>query len=73
MKLELLPNWKHELKTAWSIKVAAVSGLLSTVVTVWPSLADVLPPLTYAGLGIAFSLAFAVTKLLKQPGDDDLG
>ena len=70
----LIDDWRSVLRRAWSARVALGSVLfwsgVGGLIMVWPALAGSIPPLAYAAIGVALSVAFGVARFLKQPGAD---
>jgi len=66
--MTLKDNWQAVLKKAWSIKLLAVSMLLSGVEFVFPIFMEA-PPMprgAFAALAFTSSVAAAIARLLTQ-------
>lgn len=75
MKLELIPEWKSELRRLWSARIAMFWGLVGGLILVGPLVSDeakaVVGPVPFGGLLILASISFAAARFLKQPGTDE--
>ncbi len=69
--MRLIPNWKHVLTRAWSIRLMALAMVFSAAEVALQLLTPAalgIPPLTFAALsGLCSAIAFA-TRLLAQKG-----
>jgi hypothetical protein len=67
-KPELIPDWRHVLRRAWSIRLMLLAGVLSGVEVILPVVTDSLPWPRWASaslVALVVSGAF-VTRLLAQ-------
>ncbi len=67
MKTSLVADWKWLLRRAWSIRLAVLSALLSSVEVVLPLFVDVLPRNTFAVLAMLAAIAAGVARVVAQP------
>ncbi len=65
--MNLITEWKHVLKHAWSMRLAIVSGLLSGAEVILPLFVDALPRGIFAGLSICAAVGSAVARVVSQP------
>ena len=61
-------SWKNVLRTAWSVRLAALSGLLSALELVAPYFAFAMPQGVFAALAIATSIGASVARVVVQEG-----
>ena len=66
--MHLIDNWKAVAKRAWSMRLIALSAVLSAIEVALPYLDDRFPRGTFAVLAGAVSLAAGIARLLAQPG-----
>ena len=73
--MQLIENWRGELRRLWSVRVAvggaAFWSLVGGAILIWPALVDRISIWAYVGGGIALSVAYGVARFLKQPGTDE--
>lgn len=62
----LHPNWKTILRKAWSIRLAAIAGLLTGCETILPMFADDLPRGIFSGLSVFVIMAAMVARVFVQ-------
>ncbi len=62
-----IPEWRiaHRL---WSVRVAVLWAVISGAWVALPAFQGFLPPLEFAALCIAFSVAMVLARLTHQPG-----
>ena len=67
--MRLLPDWKHILKTAWSIRLIALAVILSAVETYFSIFGapDWMPLGVFAGLSVLVSAGAFIARLYAQP------
>jgi len=64
--MSFIPDWKHVLRKAWSIKLMVLAGALSGAEIILPMFSESIPRGTFAALSaLATSTAF-VARLLAQ-------
>ncbi len=65
--MNLISEWKHVLRHAWSLRLAAVAGLFSGAEVVLPLFVDALPRGVFAGLSVCAAVGSAVSRVVDQP------
>lgn len=65
--MQLIDNWKAVAKRAWSMRLIALSAILSAAEVVVPYFADAFERGTFALLAVAVSLGAAFARLVAQP------
>ena len=68
MKLALLPGWRRILRKAWSMRLAALSGVLSACEVVLPLFVDAMPRALFAGLALVTITGAMIARLVAQKG-----
>ena len=66
--MKLGASWKRVLRTAWSVRLAALSGLLSALELIAPYFAFAMPQGVFAALAIATSIGASVARVVVQEG-----
>lgn len=66
MRLTLLPNWRTVAKRAWSMRLTAISVMLSAIEVALPFVAPTAPNGWFALGALCTSIAAAVSRLLEQ-------
>jgi hypothetical protein len=64
----LIDGWRTEWKRLWSIRVAMLWIVVSSLLGVWGAFFYVVPGWLWAGLGFAMGVSYGVARYLKQPG-----
>lgn len=67
----LLPDWRRILRRAWSLRLAALAGLLSAAEVILPLYADALPRGLFAALSGVTITAAMLARLVAQKGMHD--
>lgn len=67
-KPQLLPEWKRILRRAWSIRLAALSGVLSACEAILPLFVDAMPRGTFAALSLLTITGAMVARVFAQKG-----
>lgn len=62
----LHPEWKKILRKAWSIRLAALAGLLTGCETILPMFVDVLPRGLFSGLSIFVVMGAMIARVVVQ-------
>jgi hypothetical protein len=65
--MHFIDNWKAVAKKAWSMRLIALSTILSTIEVVIPYFDDTMPRGMFAVLAGAVSISAAVARLVAQP------
>ena len=65
--MHLIDNWKAVAKKAWSLRLIALSVILSAAEVALPYLDDRFERGTFAVLAMAVSVAAGVARLISQP------
>jgi hypothetical protein len=63
----LIPDWKRRWRKLWSIRLAALSALLSGAELAVPYLEGLVQPRLFAVLAAATAIGAAVARLVAQP------
>lgn len=63
----LVPDWKRLVRKAWSIRLMALSGLLSGCEIILPLFVDDLPRNAFAVLAVIAAIAANVARVVAQP------
>ena len=66
--IRLGTSWKKVLRTAWSVRLAALSGLLSALELIAPYFAFAMPQGVFAALAITTSIGASVARVVVQEG-----
>ena len=66
--MKLGPDWKTVLRRAWSVRLAALAGLLSALELLTPYFAFAVPRGLFAALAIVTSIAASVARMVVQEG-----
>ena len=69
--MKLLPDWKHILRRAWSVRLMALAALLTGIEAVLPFFGHVLPLRWFAPLLFVVVVSAMVARLASQGGGDD--
>ncbi|KAB2788117.1 hypothetical protein F9K97_03155 [Brucella anthropi] len=66
--MQLVPDWRHVLRKAWSVRLILLAGLLTGVEVVLPLLGDAYPIPTglFAILSLVVTMAAFVMRLVSQ-------
>ena len=65
--MHFIDNWKAVAKKAWSMRLIALSAILSAAEVALPYFDFGMRPGMFAGLALAVSLAAAIARLVAQP------
>ena len=65
--MNLIAEWKHILKHAWSFRLIVLSGLLGGAEVVLPMFVDVFPRNVFALLSMTAAIGGAVARVIDQP------
>ena len=65
--MNLISEWKHILKHAWSFRLAIVAGLFSGAEVILPLFVDALPRGVFAGASLLAAVGSAVSRVVDQP------
>jgi hypothetical protein len=75
MKFELIDDWDHVLKRAWSIRVAIFWSAVGAFILVAPLVSDeakaLVGPWQYGGVLFIAAVSFSIARFTKQPGADE--
>lgn len=63
----LIPDWKRILRRAWSLRLMALSGLLSGCEVILPLFVDTLPRNVFAALAMLAAIGAGVARVVAQP------
>ena len=66
--IRLGTSWKKVLRTAWSVRLAVLSGLLSALELIAPYFAFAMPQGVFAALAIATRIGASVARVVVQEG-----
>ncbi len=73
-RLHLLPDWRHVLRRAWSIRFSVLAAVFTAAEVVVPVFGDVLQDMMPRGvfvlLALVASVGAALARLLAQPEMD---
>lgn len=66
--MQLVPDWRHVLRKAWSVRLILLAGLLTGIEVVLPLLGDAYPIPTglFAILSLVVTMAAFVMRLVSQ-------
>ena len=67
--MQLLPDWRNILKTAWSVRLIILAAVLSGVEAVMPLFVDAFPRGTFAAASGFVTAAALLARVLAQPED----
>lgn len=67
-KPQLLPEWKRILRRAWSVRLAALAGVLSACEAILPLFVDAMPRGAFAGLSLVTAAGAMVARVFAQKG-----
>jgi len=65
--MKLLDEWKYIVSKAWSFRLILLSGALTGIDVLMPSLTGQLPDRTFAILSALVACAAAIARVLAQP------
>ena len=65
--LHLLPDWRHVLRRAWSVRLSIVAAIFTAAEVVVPIFSDVLPRDLFVLLAFSASIGAAIARLVAQP------
>jgi len=65
--MNLLPDWKRLIRKAWSIRLIALSGLLSGIELILPLFVDSMPRYVFATLSICAAIGAGIARVTAQP------
>ncbi len=65
--MNLIPDWRRRWRKLWSIRLAALSALLSGAEVAVPYLDGLIRPHLLAALAAATAIAAALARLVAQP------
>lgn len=65
--MNLIVEWKHVLRHAWSLRLAAIAGLFSGAEAILPLFVDAVPRGVFAGLSMIAALGSSVSRVIDQP------
>jgi hypothetical protein len=66
--MALLPEWRHVLRRAWSMRLMLLAGLLSGCEAVLPMFSDSIPRGVFAGLTMAVIPLAMWARVVAQKG-----
>ena len=66
-QLDLLPDWRHVLRQAWSIRFSILATVLTAAEVLVPVFGESLPRGAFVPLALAASIGATVARLLAQP------
>lgn len=69
--MQLIDDWRRVLRKAWSVKLILLAAFFDGLSAVWFVFADGVPHFLFAALGLFFSLAAAVARIIQQPSMRD--
>lgn len=72
--MKLVPNWRHVLRRAWSIRLLLLAGLLSGVEVILPLTGELFPidPGAFAALsGLTVAAAFVMRIVAQKDMTDE--
>ncbi|MCD4511551.1 hypothetical protein LQT97_09900 [Brucella pseudogrignonensis] len=66
--MQLVPDWRHVLRKAWSVRLILLAGLLTGIEVALPLLGDAYPIPTglFAILSLVVTMAAFVMRLVSQ-------
>lgn len=64
----LLPEWRRILRRAWSIRLAALAGLLSACEAILPLFGDAMPRGLFAWLTLVTITGAMIARVVAQKG-----
>lgn len=67
-RLALHPDWRRILRRAWSMRLAALAGVLSACEVVLPLFVDAMPRAMFSGLALVTITGAMVARLVAQKG-----
>lgn len=65
--MTLIDDWKQKFPKLWSVRLALLSALLGVAELTLPLFQSFIPPMTFAVLSVAASLAAAIARIVAQP------
>lgn len=65
-KLHAIPNWKKVLRHAWSIRLAIVAGIFSSIEGVLPLITESVPRGIFAALSVFFGMGAVISRFIMQ-------
>ncbi|MFH2082086.1 MAG: hypothetical protein ABIK08_11445 [Pseudomonadota bacterium] len=68
LKPRLLPEWKRILRRAWSIRLAALAGVLSACEAILPLYVDAMPRSLFAWLSLVTITGALIARVVAQKG-----
>lgn len=68
MKPVLLPDWRRILRRAWSVRLAALAGVLSACEVVLPLFVDSMPRAVFSGLALVTITGAMIARVFAQKG-----
>lgn len=64
--MQIKPEWRLIVRRAWSVRLAALAGVLSGAEAVIPMFSDAVPRGLFAALSIAVSMGAMVARVMVQ-------
>lgn len=68
--MTLLSDWKKILRKAWSVRLALLAAVLSSIEVTLPLFADVVPRGVFASLSMLVGVCAVAARLVAQPKMD---
>lgn len=65
-RLTLVQNWRRVLRRAWSIRLAAVAGVLTAIEAILPMFVADLPRGLFAALSAVVIVAAMIARIVAQ-------
>ena len=62
----LIPEWRHVLKHAWSVRLAIIAGFFAGLESILPLFANEFPRGVFAVFSMIFAIATPVSRLFAQ-------
>lgn len=65
--MKLVPEWRHIIKRAWSIRLMLIAALLDGFNACWFAFGDTVPHGYFLAVGMLASMAAVVARVVHQP------
>ena len=64
--MQLIPEWKHVLRRAWSVRFLALAGILTGCEFLLPLYMESIPREVFIGLVMLVSVAGIISRVVSQ-------
>ena len=65
--MNLIPEWKHVMRKAWSIRLALMAAAFSGFEVVLPIFSEAVPQRVFAALSFTVAIGATLSRLVAQP------